>query len=136
MTTRGELDRKFIAAVELLKVVGTRRVGELAGGLDITQPTVSDALVVLEHKGIVSRERDSNDGRATVVVLSKAGTAIARELSAEIGPLLDTTRTPRLEYGSCLRVTIATEDVDLARGLLLMSAARWSNWRGWFGAWR
>lgn len=120
MTTRGELDRKFIAAVErlsralrvgrqriatahklsllqvqlieLLMVVGTRRVGELAGELDITQPTVSDALAVLEHKGIVSRERDSDDGRATVVMLSKAGTSLAEELSAELGPLLDATR--------------------------------------------
>jgi len=121
MTTRGELDRKFIAAaerlgralrfarqqiatthkisllqlqvIELLAVVGSRRVGELASELDVTQPTVSDALAALEQKGVLHRERDSSDGRATVVVLSDQGFSLAKKLATELGPLLDATRT-------------------------------------------
>jgi len=120
MTTRSELDRKFIAAVErlgralrvarqqiatthqvsllqlqlveLLAAVGSRRVGELASELDVTQPTVSDALAVLENKGVVQRERDTSDGRATVVVLSRSGVSLARKVAKELGPLLDATR--------------------------------------------
>ena len=120
MTTRSELDRKFIAAVERLgralrvarqhiatnhkisllqlqlleqlAVSGTRRVGELASVLDVTQPTVSDALAVLQHKGIVGRERDTSDRRATVVSLTKTGITLAHQAAAELAPLLDATR--------------------------------------------
>jgi len=120
MTTRGELDQRFIAAVErlgralrvarqqiataqkisLLQLqlveslagLGSRRVGELAGELDVTQPTVSDALAVLEEKGIVRRERDSTDGRATVVVLTSSGLTLAGEIAKALGPLVDAKR--------------------------------------------
>ncbi len=120
MTTRRELDRKFIAAVErlaralrvarqqlatghqisllqlqlleLLDVRGQRRVGELASELDITQPTVSDALAALQKKGAIERERDSTDRRATVVSLSKSGRSLAAQLAKELEPLLDVDR--------------------------------------------
>ncbi len=120
MTTRSELDRKFIAAVErlgralraarqhiatshqlsllqvqlveLLVVRGQRRVGELADELDVTQPTVSDALAALQKKGVVDRQRDSADGRATVVSLSDSGCSLATQLASELGPVLDVDR--------------------------------------------
>lgn len=120
MTSRSELDRKFIAAVErlgralrvarqkiatkhkisllqlqlieLLGARGQRRVGELALELDVTQPTVSDALAALERKGALDRHRDSTDGRATVVSLSLGGEALAAEVASEVDPMLDVAR--------------------------------------------
>jgi DNA-binding transcriptional ArsR family regulator len=80
-TTRSELDRKFIAVIERLgralrvalqavatefhisllqlqivehlDTLGPRRLGLLAAELDVTQPTISDAISALYDKGIV-----------------------------------------------------------------------------------
>jgi len=135
MTTRSELDLKFIAAVErlgrALRVArqqiatthkisllqlqlveslaghGGRRVGELADELDVTQPTVSDALAVLEDKGVVRRERDVTDGRATVVALTKSGVALAKRVAGELDPLLDATRvTDDHDQAAALKVLL------------------------------
>lgn len=121
MTTRSELDRKLIAAVErlgrALRVARqhlatthqlsvlqvqlvehisenpSRRVGSLAEELDVTQPTISDALASLDDKGIIERESDPNDGRASIIALTESGTALATTLANELAPILDDNRT-------------------------------------------
>lgn len=121
MTTRRELDRKFIAAIERLgralrvarQQVATehelsllqvqivellvdgrpRRVGELASELDVTQPTISDSLLALEGKQLLTRTSDPSDGRASVLSLTEPGRSLARQLEHELSPLLDDDRT-------------------------------------------
>jgi DNA-binding MarR family transcriptional regulator len=116
MTGRSELDRKLLAAVErlgralraarqhlatrhrlsllqihLLEQLAdrrARRVGELAAELDISQPTASDAIATLHDKGLVTRRRDVDDGRATVVALTARGVELATTVAAELAPLL------------------------------------------------
>lgn len=120
MTTRSALDRKFIAAVDRLgralrvarqqvatrhqvsllqlqvldhlSALGPRRVGFLARELDVTQPTISDALAVLEAKGIARREPDEQDARATVVTLTPSGFDLAQAIANEMVPLLEVRR--------------------------------------------
>jgi DNA-binding MarR family transcriptional regulator len=55
-----------------------RRIGVLAGELDITHPTVSDAVAVLRRKGLV--DRDPASRRATLS-LSTRGRALADRLA-------------------------------------------------------
>jgi DNA-binding MarR family transcriptional regulator len=43
------------------------RVSALAGYLGVRQPTVTDSVVALEHKGFVCRQADPGDARAVVV---------------------------------------------------------------------
>ena len=54
-----------------------RRVGALAAELDVTHPTVSDAVAVLSRKGLVARETPS---RKAPLALSERGRALAGEL--------------------------------------------------------
>jgi DNA-binding MarR family transcriptional regulator len=55
-----------------------RRIGVLAAGLDVTHPTVSDAVAVLRRKGLVERDPAS---RKAALSLSARGQAAAAELA-------------------------------------------------------
>jgi DNA-binding MarR family transcriptional regulator len=55
-----------------------RRIGVLAGELDVTHPTVSDAVAVLRRKGLVDREPGS---RKAPLSLSARGRAVAAGLA-------------------------------------------------------
>ncbi len=135
MTTRRELDRKFIAAIERLsralrvarQHVATshglsllqvqivellvdgrpRRVGELASELDVTQPTVSDSILALESKQLLTRTPDPTDRRASVLSLTESGTSLAEQLAHELSPLLDEDRaTSDDDQATALAVTL------------------------------
>jgi DNA-binding MarR family transcriptional regulator len=54
-----------------------RRIGVLAGELDVTHPTVSDAVAVLRRKGLVDRD---GGGRKAVLSLSAHGQVVAAAL--------------------------------------------------------
>lgn len=135
MTTRRELDRKFIAAIErlsralrvarqqiatkhrlstlqlgILEVLSDdrpRRAGELADELDITQPTISDSLLALEEKQLLTRTPDPTDRRASVLSLTKAGNRMAAQIAHELAPLLDDKRaTSDSDQAVALAVTL------------------------------
>jgi DNA-binding MarR family transcriptional regulator len=55
-----------------------RRIGVLAGELDVTHPTVSDAVAVLRRKGLVDRDPAN---RKAVLSLSARGQAVAAGLA-------------------------------------------------------
>jgi DNA-binding MarR family transcriptional regulator len=55
-----------------------RRIGVLAVELDVTHPTVSDAVAVLRRKGLVDRDAAS---RRAVLRLSERGRALADDLA-------------------------------------------------------
>jgi len=55
-----------------------RRIGVLAAELDVTHPTVSDAVAVLRRKGLVDRDAAS---RRAALSLSPRGRALADELA-------------------------------------------------------
>jgi DNA-binding MarR family transcriptional regulator len=55
-----------------------RRIGVLAGELDVTHPTVSDAVAVLRRKGLVDRD---GGGRKAALSLSAHGQVVAAALA-------------------------------------------------------
>jgi DNA-binding MarR family transcriptional regulator len=56
-------------------------VGLLARELSVTQPTVTDALLALERKGLLTRRGDAADRRRTTVALTAAGRRIVEAVS-------------------------------------------------------
>ncbi len=55
------------------------RLSEVAAGLAVTPATASDAVRVLDGKGLVQKRRSAQDGRAIAIVLTPQG----RELAAQ-----------------------------------------------------
>ncbi|GAA1676063.1 hypothetical protein GCM10009745_19150 [Kribbella yunnanensis] len=68
------------------------RIGEIAARVPCSQPTATTTVAALEEAGLVRREPDPVDGRATAVVLTEAGaTTVAdsgRQAAEELGKLL------------------------------------------------
>ena len=57
------------------------RVGLLARELNVTQPTVTDALLALERKRLLTRHSEASDRRLTTVALTAAGVRLVDALS-------------------------------------------------------
>jgi DNA-binding MarR family transcriptional regulator len=81
-----------------------RRIGVLADELDVTHPTVSDAVAVLRRKGLVDRDPGS---RKAALSLSARGRAVAAGLA-------DWDQRTRDELGD-----LPVDDKQAALGLLL-----------------
>ena len=89
-----------ISEMHMLESVGKRRghsvtITELAQDLEITLPSVTSMVKRLEHKGYITKDRSSEDGRRVHVVLTQSGLRaeiahryfrrkIIRELTAEL----------------------------------------------------
>ncbi len=81
-----------------------RRPTDLAGDLELTASGVTRALLPLEKRGIVRRERDPGDARSSRVVLTAAGrtlvndaTKTAAEAAARLMRRLSLGQTRQLE---------------------------------------
>lgn len=61
-----------------------RRIGALASELDVTHPTISDAVAALERKGLVERE---GPGRRAPLAPTAAGRSLADDLAAWPEPI-------------------------------------------------
>lgn len=72
----------------LLRQFGPARIGEIAAHERISQPGATKLVSVLEAAGLVARERDPEDGRATVVSITPAGEAALRAWLDEIAAVL------------------------------------------------
>lgn len=59
---------------------GPMRASALAALLHVTRPTMSKQLARLERAGLIERQGDPSDGRASVVALSPRGEEIYRRL--------------------------------------------------------
>lgn len=72
----------------LLALAGSergRRATELARDLHLTPSGVTRALLPLEKRGIVRRERDEGDGRASNIALTDGGQALLADALSEAG---------------------------------------------------
>jgi DNA-binding MarR family transcriptional regulator len=90
------------------------RIGEIAARVPCSQPTATTTVAALEEAGLVRREPDPVDGRATAVVLTETGAetveASGRQAAAELANILnrldDSERDLVLQAGTILaRVT-------------------------------
>lgn len=98
---------------------GRRRTGALAAELDVTQPTVSDALRVLAQKGLLDRIEDPQDRRASLAVPATAGRELLGRLEdhrALLAPTLG--RLPAAQKGTALEVLLTLIAGMLAGGTI------------------
>lgn len=87
-------DARGLSAVQL-RLLGRLAAGPppspevraLARELDLTAPTVSEAVSALRRKGLVERARDPLDGRRFPLALTSRGQAVAEDASGWAEPL-------------------------------------------------
>jgi DNA-binding MarR family transcriptional regulator len=65
-----------------------QRITSLAALEGLSQPTMTILVKRLEERGLVSRERDTDDGRAVLVAITPAGTEAMEELRAQYRAVL------------------------------------------------
>ena len=89
------------------------RISEVAKQLAITRPTASDTVAALERKRLLRREPDPRDARASGLMLTEAGIAMARDAGDWPAALLDVAADlPLAEQEALLRLV-----TRLIRGL-------------------
>src|ERR1700722_9822396 len=83
----GELSR---SEVGLLKTLGggSRRITELADLEGLAQPTITIMIKQLEDKGLVTRTRQSGDGRAVVVSVTDSGNVALEDYRRRVRSVL------------------------------------------------
>jgi DNA-binding MarR family transcriptional regulator len=69
-----------LSALAIIGADGPVRIGELAGRMAVTTPSVSHIVDALAEQGLIAREHDTHDRRVCLVGISTAG----RELLAEL----------------------------------------------------
>ncbi len=75
----------FAAMHHLAEASGTRlRRVDLARRLALTPSGVTRLLAPLERRGLVDREADGNDARATYAVLTRSGKALVRDATGTV----------------------------------------------------
>jgi DNA-binding MarR family transcriptional regulator len=83
------------------------RVSDLAAELDVSQATVSDALSAMRRKGLVAREQDPADRRATVFTLTDDGERLSARLARWDAPLTSAlARLDRADKGAALHLVL------------------------------
>jgi DNA-binding MarR family transcriptional regulator len=80
---------------------GPRRITELAEFERLAQPTMTQLVKRLEQDGLVTRQRQADDGRVVLVALTPAGVAAVEDFRAQASAAL----------GTCL-ATLPDEQVE------------------------
>lgn len=106
VATRHQLSLLGLSVIETLTDGRPRRVGDLAGELDVTQPTVSDAVTTLQSRGLTGRHRDPDDLRSSLVTLTDDGAAIGSDVAAELQPVLAAESGTATDRATALRVLL------------------------------
>lgn len=82
-------------------------VGLLARELGVSQPTVTDSLLALERKGLLTRHRETADRRRTGVALTGAGARLVADVSSADRDLVDAVAAlPRGDQETALEVVL------------------------------
>lgn len=82
-TPRSDLSRTAAGMLSLLHRVGPQRITTLAEHEAITQPAMTGLVQRLEASGLVVREADPLDGRATLIAITEAGRTAMQDRRAE-----------------------------------------------------
>ena len=83
----GELSRTEIGLLKTLRG-GSRRITELAESEGLAQPTITLLIKQLEEKGLVTRTRQSRDGRVVLVTVTESGNVALEDYSRRLRAVL------------------------------------------------
>ena len=99
--TVGELTLSQWSALVAVETSGRMRIGDLAEHEHVSAPTATRLVASLEAEGMLQREVDDGDRRATVVSLAEAG----RQALAEL-------RRKRTEALAARLAALTSDDLD------------------------
>ena len=85
----GKWSRTEVSLLSTLSY-GPRRITELADFERLAQPTMTQLVKRLEQSGLVTRERQADDGRVVLVDLTEAGLAAVEDFRAQASAALGT----------------------------------------------
>ena len=88
----GKWSRTEVSLLSTLSY-GPRRITELADFERLAQPTMTQLVKRLEQSGLVTRERQADDGRVVLVDLTEAGRAAVEDFRAQASAALGTCLT-------------------------------------------
>ena len=118
----GELSRTEIGLLRTLSD-GPRRITELAELEGLAQPTITILIKQLEEQGLVTRTRQSDDGRVVLVTLTASGKVALEDyrarLRADLGGYLAEISDEQVEA-----LATATETLAQLVGILRRRPAR------------
>jgi DNA-binding MarR family transcriptional regulator len=107
----GDLTLSQISALVSLEQHGSLRAGDLAARESVSAPTMTRILAVLEERGLVAREVDPSDRRASSVHLTDAGADMLAVLRRERTAFL-ADRLAQLDDEGRRRLTDAVEVLE------------------------
>ncbi|MFF0744784.1 MarR family winged helix-turn-helix transcriptional regulator [Streptomyces sp. NPDC004111] len=84
----GRFQPTQLIVLTLLYERSPARIGELAAKVPCSQPTATAAVAALETRGLVRREPDPTDGRASSVLLTAAGVAALTDVAGNEAEVL------------------------------------------------
>jgi len=113
-----QVDSSDIPVLYTLGMQNGCRAATLADALRLTRPTMSKQLQRLENAGIVTREPDPADGRASIVALSTDGRAaydalVARGLDAIENALHTWSAADREHFAELVGLFVTSLGVDI-----------------------
>ncbi|KUL38462.1 MarR family transcriptional regulator [Streptomyces sp. NRRL F-4489] len=79
--TAGSIQLTHISVLALLSQRGPSRIGEIAQWVPCSQPTATAAVLGLESAGLVRREADPDDRRASRVLVTEQGIAALADVA-------------------------------------------------------
>lgn len=87
MLPPGMTRAQFGVINRLVRLQARETITEIARVFGVSQPTMSSTVGRLLDKGFVTAERDPNDARRKVVVLTEAGAAFRTRVTHQLEPL-------------------------------------------------
>ncbi|MDJ1137292.1 MarR family winged helix-turn-helix transcriptional regulator [Streptomyces iconiensis] len=119
----GGLQPTQLIVLSMLTEAGPSRVGVIAERVPCSQPTATAVVAELETSGLVRREPDPTDGRATCVALTDEGARALREVAhgeaeallTRLGSLSEKEAAQVLAAGPLLRLLAEAGGVGAAR---------------------
>ena len=87
---------------------GPRRITELAEFERLAQPTMTHVVKRLEQRGVVTRQRQADDGRVVLVELTEAGIAAVEDFRAQASAALGA-RLAEMPDDQVQALAVATE---------------------------
>ncbi|MGW7417132.1 MarR family winged helix-turn-helix transcriptional regulator [Streptomyces sp. NPDC054863] len=103
----GCLQPTQVIVLSLLYEKSPARIGELAAKVPCSQPTATAAVAALETRGLVRRESDPTDGRASSVRLTARGAETLTEVARD--------------EAEVLAARLATLDAEQARAVVSLA---------------
>jgi MarR family transcriptional regulator, organic hydroperoxide resistance regulator len=110
-------EQRWLGLLDLLSRHGPLTVGELAGALGISHPSVSQSRQSLARAGLIAWERDGQDQRRRKLRLTEEGSALVARLAPLWQALDEAAKEIDREAGSAVAALERLEGVLRARSV-------------------